>query len=386
MAAAAEGSQSTELERTLSAAAVRVQSLLSREAAAAEGSSEAHVVRDALRGEIQSLANAVGTAELSVQLLRATRIGNAIGAVARRSVDQESRDRAAALVAEWRAAASKEQSSSATGSTGPGSADSTDSPSSATSSSSENSRKRAAAELQESPAVVPDRAAGQSLEDRLAQLEKAEKELGSENAKRRKTTAAALPPPVGANAQQRIIVRKRLADALVAGAKAVSNPGEVMGEEGLQAVAAECEDELWENRHVADLGQGAGKGSGGVLDEASARRAYPSRARSIMFNLKKNPELAELVATGQKDGRELARMSPQEMATSDLQSERERIKKYATEAAEYREGGNTTRTTLFKCGKCGSRDTEYFLLQTRGADEPMTEFHNCVTCSFRWKC
>ena len=31
-------------------------------------------------------------------------------------------------------------------------------------------------------------------------------------------------------------------------------------------------------------------------------------------------------------------------------------------------------TNLFKCHKCGSRETSYYEVQTRSADEPMTQF------------
>ena len=42
-------------------------------------------------------------------------------------------------------------------------------------------------------------------------------------------------------------------------------------------------------------------------------------------------------------------------------------------------------TNLFKCRKCGSRETSYYEVQTRSADEPMTQFITCLSCSNRWK-
>ena len=41
---------------------------------------------------------------------------------------------------------------------------------------------------------------------------------------------------------------------------------------------------------------------------------------------------------------------------------------------------------LFKCGKCKSKKTTYYQLQTRSADEPMTTFVTCLACMNRWKC
>lgn len=40
---------------------------------------------------------------------------------------------------------------------------------------------------------------------------------------------------------------------------------------------------------------------------------------------------------------------------------------------------------MFKCFKCGGRNTDYNQLQTRGADEPMTTFVECIDCGNRWK-
>ena len=42
-------------------------------------------------------------------------------------------------------------------------------------------------------------------------------------------------------------------------------------------------------------------------------------------------------------------------------------------------------TNLFKCRKCGSRETSYYEVQTRSADEPMTQFITCLSCNNRWK-
>jgi DNA-directed RNA polymerase subunit M/transcription elongation factor TFIIS len=41
---------------------------------------------------------------------------------------------------------------------------------------------------------------------------------------------------------------------------------------------------------------------------------------------------------------------------------------------------------LFKCGKCKSKKTTYYQMQTRSADEPMTTYVTCKDCGNRWKC
>ena len=42
-------------------------------------------------------------------------------------------------------------------------------------------------------------------------------------------------------------------------------------------------------------------------------------------------------------------------------------------------------TDAFKCRKCGSRSTSYYEVQTRSADEPMTQFITCLDCNNHWK-
>ena len=42
-------------------------------------------------------------------------------------------------------------------------------------------------------------------------------------------------------------------------------------------------------------------------------------------------------------------------------------------------------TNLYKCQKCGSRSTSFYEVQTRSADEPMTQFITCLDFGTRWK-
>ena len=42
-------------------------------------------------------------------------------------------------------------------------------------------------------------------------------------------------------------------------------------------------------------------------------------------------------------------------------------------------------TDQFKCRKCFSRSCSYYEVQTRSADEPMTQFITCLDCKNRWK-
>lgn len=46
---------------------------------------------------------------------------------------------------------------------------------------------------------------------------------------------------------------------------------------------------------------------------------------------------------------------------------------------------NDDNEGIFQCRKCKSKKTTYYSLQTRSADEPMTNFITCLGCGNRWK-
>jgi DNA-directed RNA polymerase subunit M/transcription elongation factor TFIIS len=45
----------------------------------------------------------------------------------------------------------------------------------------------------------------------------------------------------------------------------------------------------------------------------------------------------------------------------------------------------TANTDSFKCSKCESRNCNYYQLQIRSADEPMTSFITCINCEHHWR-
>jgi DNA-directed RNA polymerase subunit M/transcription elongation factor TFIIS len=59
-------------------------------------------------------------------------------------------------------------------------------------------------------------------------------------------------------------------------------------------------------------------------------------------------------------------------------------KKYKKDKLKY-ELKPEAMSTLFKCRKCGSKETSYYEVQTRSADEPMTQFVTCIKCNNKWK-
>ena len=68
----------------------------------------------------------------------------------------------------------------------------------------------------------------------------------------------------------------------------------------------------------------------------------------------------------------------------NVEKQEERVKEHVKDHEEFMEKNNKEEG-LFTCGKCKSKKTTYYQLQTRSADEPMTTFVTCKDCNKRWK-
>eukprot|EP00238_Polyblepharides_amylifera_P001647 CAMPEP_0196572972 /NCGR_PEP_ID=MMETSP1081-20130531/2936_1 /TAXON_ID=36882 /ORGANISM="Pyramimonas amylifera, Strain CCMP720" /LENGTH=302 /DNA_ID=CAMNT_0041890499 /DNA_START=75 /DNA_END=980 /DNA_ORIENTATION=- len=112
---------------------------------------------------------------------------------------------------------------------------------------------------------------------------------------------------------------------------------------------------------------------------------YKTKYRNISFNLKdpRNPDLRHKVLSGDIYPWTLLSLSPEELASDESRGANEAIRQHKMWECE-RGGNQQASTDQFKCGKCGERKTQYYQLQTRSADEPMTTFVTCVNCNNRW--
>ena len=116
------------------------------------------------------------------------------------------------------------------------------------------------------------------------------------------------------------------------------------------------------------------------------RWRYRHRVQSVMFNLRKSPTLLGSIEQKQVKAKDLGSMTPTQFWPEGPMGQMEfklKTKELSIEAAkaeldEDYEG-------QFKCGKCKSKKTTYYQLQTRSADEPMTCYITCVACGHRWK-
>ena len=114
---------------------------------------------------------------------------------------------------------------------------------------------------------------------------------------------------------------------------------------------------------------------------------YMSKVRSIIFNLKleKNEQFKEKVKNKQIKVQDVPYMKPWEIYPEKYedifgkQLEKEMCRLREQHDTEQNESG------MYRCGKCKSNSTVFFSLQTRSADEPMTNYITCNKCGNRWK-
>ena len=114
---------------------------------------------------------------------------------------------------------------------------------------------------------------------------------------------------------------------------------------------------------------------------------YMNAARRILSNLDpnsyvKNTELFDKVKSKNIDIELLSQMNTIDFAPHMYADMRER---QLQREQQQLEGNKAMATDLFKCGRCKKRETTFYELQTRSADEPMTQFITCVNCGNHWR-
>ncbi len=117
------------------------------------------------------------------------------------------------------------------------------------------------------------------------------------------------------------------------------------------------------------------------------KKIYINKARSLYTNLNSesyvnNKRLFERLKKKEFTVSKLVNMTVQETFPEhwkQLIDEKYRKNKVLYETKK------EAMTDQFKCRKCGSRETCYYEMQTRSADEPMTIFITCLNCGNRWK-
>lgn len=117
------------------------------------------------------------------------------------------------------------------------------------------------------------------------------------------------------------------------------------------------------------------------------RLLYTQRIMSVAYNCvhKTNTSIRDRLVSGDLSFSYLVEARPETLYPA-LWSEAiehvtlQRLKKEASTIDP-----DTAPDGAFTCGRCRSRKTTYYQLQTRSADEPMTNFISCLKCGKRWK-
>lgn len=102
------------------------------------------------------------------------------------------------------------------------------------------------------------------------------------------------------------------------------------------------------------------------------RHIYITKMENIISNLARYPEFKDRVVRD-KLSKVIASIHFADMRPYD--DERGTNKEDVVDAID----------GLFQCRKCKKRKTTYYSVQTRSADEPMTNFITCLTCGNKWK-
>lgn len=111
---------------------------------------------------------------------------------------------------------------------------------------------------------------------------------------------------------------------------------------------------------------------------------YNEKVHDIINNLTKessvdNKYLKKNILNGEINAQLVGFMTPQEINPSKWEKY---IKK--KELKEYKKN-NMAATNLYKCYKCGESKCQVMQMQTRSADEPMTNFVTCLVCHNTFK-
>lgn len=114
---------------------------------------------------------------------------------------------------------------------------------------------------------------------------------------------------------------------------------------------------------------------------------YLSRIRSLYSNIKSDSYIQNLNFKYRILEDDIKSVSISKMSPSDIFPERWKIlieDKMKKEKLRY-ELKPEAMTDMFKCRRCSSRSCTYYEMQTRSADEPMTQFITCLDCNNHWK-
>ena len=112
---------------------------------------------------------------------------------------------------------------------------------------------------------------------------------------------------------------------------------------------------------------------------------YKHKFLQIQYNLRNSPVLKNWIISKKVKTKDVIEMQPDELWPDGPHAKQKEMKiiKDLRKAYLTQDKG---QEGFFTCGRCKSKRTSYYQLQTRSADEPMTTFVTCHNCDRHWKC
>ena len=74
-----------------------------------------------------------------------------------------------------------------------------------------------------------------------------------------------------------------------------------------------------------------------------------------------------------------------ETTSTKIKKEKKEETKSELKVFEENEVKDTLPTIKIECEKCGHTEAVWWMLQTRSADEPTTQFYRCTKCEHTWR-
>ncbi len=113
---------------------------------------------------------------------------------------------------------------------------------------------------------------------------------------------------------------------------------------------------------------------------------YKHKFLSLQSSLKENPDLITQLVEKKLSSNDIINMRPEDVCPNGRYAKAAEMKIHKEMRKEYMSREIKNQEGFFTCGRCRSKKTTYYQLQTRSADEPMTTFVSCLNCDRNWKC
>ena len=124
-----------------------------------------------------------------------------------------------------------------------------------------------------------------------------------------------------------------------------------------------------------------------LFQEFPSDTEYQDHAKELVMAIKKKDQIFHLtknLLSGALSPLNFARMTQSDFQTPEEKRKQEEIAKEAMNQTTMPKM-NKTPSRIFQCPKCKSMETWFYQLQTRGGDEPMTNFCECLNCGHSFK-